>query len=105
MQLAIALRSGTLPVTLKVIEERTVGPQLGADSIRAGVIASIIAAVAVVVFMLVTYGRFGVYANFAVVMNIFVILGGDGDVQRHADLARHRRLRADRSAPRSTPTC
>ena len=74
-QLAIALRSGKLPVALKVIEERTVGPQLGADSIRAGIIASVIAAVAVVVFMLVTYGRFGVYASLAVVINIFVILG------------------------------
>jgi preprotein translocase subunit SecD len=73
-QLAIALRSGKLPVGLKVVEERTVGPQLGADSIHAGVIASVIASVAVIIFMLVTYGRFGVYANLAVVLNIFVIL-------------------------------
>jgi preprotein translocase subunit SecD len=73
-QLAIALQSGALPVTLKVVEERTVGPQLGQDSIHAGVTASIIAAVAIVVFMLVTYGRFGVYANIAVILNIFVIL-------------------------------
>ena len=73
-QLAIALRSGKLPFTLKVIEERTVGPQLGADSIHAGVIASVIASVAVIVFMFVTYGRFGAYANLAVVLNIFVIL-------------------------------
>jgi preprotein translocase subunit SecD len=73
-QLAIALRSGKLPVALKVIEERTVGPQLGADSIHAGVVASIIASAAVIIFMLVTYGRFGVYANMAVVLNIFVIL-------------------------------
>jgi len=73
-QLAIALRSGKLPVALKVIEERTVGPQLGADSIRAGVIASVIAAVAVAVFMFLSYGRFGIYANLAVTINIFVIL-------------------------------
>jgi preprotein translocase subunit SecD len=73
-QLAIALRSGKLPVNLKFIEERTVGPQLGAASIRAGVIASAIASVAVIVFMFVTYGRFGLYANLAVVLNIFVIL-------------------------------
>jgi preprotein translocase subunit SecD len=58
-----------------VIEERTVGPQLGADSIRAGIIASTIATVAVIIFMLVTYGRFGVYANLAVVINIFIIVG------------------------------
>ena len=74
-ELAIALRSGKLPVALKVVEERTVGADLGADSIRAGLIASIVATVAVVVFMLVTYGRFGVYANIAVVLNVLVILG------------------------------
>ncbi len=74
-QLAIALRSGKLPVALKVIEERTVGPQLGADSIRAGIMASAIAAAAVVIFMFLTYGRFGIYANCAVVINIFVIVG------------------------------
>ena len=72
--LAIQLGSGALQVPLKVIEERTVGPQLGADSIRAGVIASAVATAAVIVFMLVTYGRFGVYANLAVVLNIFLIL-------------------------------
>ena len=72
--LAIQLRSGKLPVPLKVIEERTVGPGLGADSIKAGVTASVIAALAVIVFMLVTYGRFGVYANLAVIVNIFIIL-------------------------------
>ncbi|OYX37146.1 preprotein translocase subunit SecD [Sphingomonas sp. 32-62-10] len=74
-QLALALRSGKLPVALKVVEERTVGPDLGADSIRYGITASIIAAAAVIVFMLVTYGRFGVYANIAVVINIVVIIG------------------------------
>lgn len=74
-QLAIALRSGKLPVKLNVVDERTVGPQLGADSIRAGLIASAIAAVAVIVFMFVSYGRFGIYANIAVVINVFVILG------------------------------
>ena len=73
-QLAIALQSGALPVALKVVEERTVGAQLGQDSIHAGVTASIIASLAVVLFMLITYGRFGVYANIAVILNIFVIL-------------------------------
>ncbi len=74
-QLAIELRSGKLPVALKVVEERTVGPDLGKDSIHEGIVASVIAAVAVIVFMLVTYGRFGFYADLAVVINIFVILG------------------------------
>ena len=74
-QLAIALRSGKLPVTLKVVEESTVGPDLGADSIRAGILASAVAVALVVAFMLVTYGQFGFYANLAVVINVFVILG------------------------------
>lgn len=73
-QLSIALRSGKLPVALTVVEERTVGPDLGADSIRKGVIASVIGTTAVLVLMLVTYGRFGVYANLALVANIFLIL-------------------------------
>jgi preprotein translocase subunit SecD len=73
--LAIALRSGKLPVALKVIEESTVGPDLGADSIRNGILASIVAVALVVAFMLVTYGRFGAYANLAVVINVLVILG------------------------------
>ena len=72
--LAIALRSGKLPVALKVIEESTVSAELGQDSVRAGVLASIIAVVAVVVFMFLTYGRFGLYANLAVVINVLIIL-------------------------------
>jgi preprotein translocase subunit SecD len=74
-QLAIALRSGKLPVALTVVEERTVGPGLGADSIRAGLIASVVAVVAVAAFMFLSYGRFGVYANIAVAINVLVILG------------------------------
>jgi preprotein translocase subunit SecD len=74
-ELAILLRSGKLPVELKVVEERTVGPDLGADSIRAGTIASIISVVAVAIFMLMTYGRFGVYANIALLLNAFLIIG------------------------------
>jgi preprotein translocase subunit SecD len=74
-ELAISLRSGRLPVELKVVEERTVGPDLGADSIRLGVIASIVATLAVMVFMLVTYGRFGVYAVIGLILNALMILG------------------------------
>ncbi|HKX22831.1 MAG TPA: protein translocase subunit SecD, partial [Rhizorhapis sp.] len=74
-ELAIALRSGKLPVALTVVEERTVGPDLGADSIRKGMLACVIATTAVLVFMLVTYGRFGLYANIALVVNIFLIIG------------------------------
>jgi preprotein translocase subunit SecD len=74
-QLAIALRSGALPVDLKVVEERTVGPDLGADSIRKGAIAMLVGTVAVVILILVTYGRFGVYADLALVVNVLMILG------------------------------
>ena len=74
-QLAIALRSGKLPIALKVIEESTVSPELGADSIHAGILASVVAVLLVVVFMVMTYGRFGIYANVAVVINVFVIVG------------------------------
>jgi len=73
--LAVQLRSGKLPVKLTVIEERTVGPELGADSIRLGAIASLVATVAVIVFMLVTYGRFGIYATIALILNALLILG------------------------------
>ncbi|MFP5329691.1 MAG: protein translocase subunit SecD [Alphaproteobacteria bacterium] len=74
--LAISLASGKLPVKLNVIEERTVGPDLGKDSIRKGVIASIIATAVVILFMLITYGRFGVYATAALVVNALLILAG-----------------------------
>jgi preprotein translocase subunit SecD len=73
--LAISLQSGSLPIALKTVEERTVGPGLGQDSIHKGIIASAIAVAAVVVFMFLTYGRFGLYADLAVVINVFVILG------------------------------
>jgi preprotein translocase subunit SecD len=73
--LAISLRSGKLPVDLKVVEERTVGPDLGADSIRLGVIAGTVGTALILVFMILTYGRFGVYADIALVLNVVLILG------------------------------
>lgn len=74
-QLAISLRSGKLPVKLTVVEERTVGPDLGADSIRKGVLACLVATGAVLIIMIVAYGRFGVYANIALTLNIVLIIG------------------------------
>lgn len=74
-QLAISLRSGALPVDLTVIEERTVGPDLGADSIRAGLIAMGIGTGLVLVLMFFTYGRFGLYADIALVLNVLMIMG------------------------------
>jgi preprotein translocase subunit SecD len=73
--LAVSLSSGKLPVKLNVIEERSIGPDLGKDSIHKGALASIVSVVAVIIFMLVTYGRFGVYANIALIVNAFLILG------------------------------
>ena len=73
--LAILLRSGKLPVELKVVEERTVGPDLGADSIRSGALASAVAVLAVATLMIATYGRFGVYSVIALILNIMLILG------------------------------
>jgi preprotein translocase subunit SecD len=74
-ELAISLASGELQVKLNFMEERTVGPELGKDSIRKGSIASIVATLAVVLFMLVTYGRFGVYATAGLIVNALLILG------------------------------
>jgi preprotein translocase subunit SecD len=73
--LAVSLASGKLPVKLNVIEERTVGPDLGKDSIQKGVVASIAATLGVIVFMLVTYGRFGVYTTYGLIVNALLILG------------------------------
>jgi preprotein translocase subunit SecD len=74
-QLAIALRSGALPVDLTVVEERTVGPDLGADSIQKGVVAMGVGTVLLMLFIFLTYGRFGVYANIALFINVLMILG------------------------------
>jgi preprotein translocase subunit SecD len=74
-QLAVSLASGKLPVTLNVIEERTVSAELGADSIKAGTIASIFATLAVIGLMVITYGRFGIYASIALLVNALMILG------------------------------
>jgi preprotein translocase subunit SecD len=73
--LAVQLRSGRLPVDLKFVQESSVGPELGADSIYWGTIASVAAVLAVIMFMLLTYGRFGVYATIGLVLNALMILG------------------------------
>jgi preprotein translocase subunit SecD len=72
--LAIALRSGRLPVDLTIVQEQSVGPELGRESIQKGVMAGIVATSLVLLFMLVTYGRFGVYADIALVLNALLIL-------------------------------
>ncbi|WP_333631756.1 protein translocase subunit SecD, partial [Agrobacterium cavarae] len=72
--LAVLLRAGALPATLTVVEERTVGPSLGSDSINAGLTASAIGAIGVVLFMFIFYGFFGLLANIALVINIVMLL-------------------------------
>jgi preprotein translocase subunit SecD len=72
--LAVLLRAGALPAPLTVIEERTVGPDLGADSIRAGAIALAVGFVLVVAWMFAFYGLFGVFANIALVVNMVLLL-------------------------------
>ncbi len=73
--LAILLRAGALPAPLTIIEERTVGPGLGQDSIAKGKISSYVGAAMVIAFMLATYGLFGLFANIAVAINVAMIFG------------------------------
>jgi SecD/SecF fusion protein len=72
--LAVLLRAGALPASLDIVEERSVGPSLGADSIKAGVTAGIIAGVLVVSFMVIAYGLFGVFANISLVLNVIIMV-------------------------------
>jgi preprotein translocase subunit SecD len=74
-RLAILLRAGALPAEITVLEQRTVGPELGADSIAAGELATAVALVAVMAFMIASYGLFGVFAVVALVINIVLIIG------------------------------
>ena len=72
--LAVLLRAGALPAPLQIVEERSVGPGLGADSIAAGKIASIIGMILVCIFMILIYGSFGVIANISLIANLFIIV-------------------------------
>lgn len=72
--LAVLLRAGALPAKMNFLEERTIGPELGQDSIDAGRLSSVIASVAVVAYMIASYGLFGVFASIAVMVNVVLIL-------------------------------
>jgi len=74
-QLAVLLRAGALPAGLEFLEERTIGPELGADSIEAGKLACIVAFVMVLAWMFASYGRFGLFANIALIVNVGLIFG------------------------------
>jgi preprotein translocase subunit SecD len=73
--LSMVLRSGALPASIKYLEERTVGPSLGADSIRSGVRAAIVGMLAVLVFMLIYYRGAGINADIALILNLIILLG------------------------------
>src|SRR5213082_867862 len=73
--LSILLNAGALPAALAVIEERTVGAELGADSVHAGAVASVVGVVLVIVFMVLFYGLFGVFADVAPMFNLYLMLG------------------------------
>src|SRR5581483_8932405 len=73
--LSMILRSGALPAGIKYLEERTVGPSLGTDSIRAGVEAAVIGMLAVLIFMLVYYRGAGINADVALILNLVILLG------------------------------
>jgi preprotein translocase subunit SecD len=74
--LALLLRAGALPAPLNVIEEKTVGPDLGADSIRSGILATLLSGLFVLIFMYLWYSSFGLIANLAVVVNIIFLIAG-----------------------------
>ncbi len=73
--LAILLRAGALPAELEFLEERTIGPELGQDSIDAGKVATMVAFAAVLVFMALSYGLFGLFANIALIINVGLLFG------------------------------
>ena len=74
--LAIALRAGALPAPVNILEERTVGPSLGTDSIRKGLISMCVGGILVIVFMIIYYRGSGVIADVALILNIIMIAGG-----------------------------
>jgi len=73
--LSMILNSGALPASIHYLEERTVGPSLGADSIRSGVTAAVVGMVAVLIFMLIYYRGAGINADLALIMNLIILLG------------------------------
>lgn len=74
-ELAVLLRAGALPAEMVFLEERTIGPELGADSIAAGETAALVAFAAVLIFMVLSYGLFGVFASVALILNVGLIFG------------------------------
>ena len=80
-ELSLILRAGALPAPLIVMEERSIGPGLGADSVAAGQIAAIVGLLLVIVYMILSYGTFGLLANIALTVNVILILGALSAIQ------------------------
>ena len=94
-ELAIVLRSGALPAPVEIIEERTVGPSLGRDSIRQGELSFVVGALAVLVFMALYYSGAGLLADFGLIAQHPAAGLRDGGAASDADATRNRRYRAD----------
>ena len=89
--LSLMLRTGALPASISYLETRTVGPSLGAASIRQGVLAAVAGMLAVMLFMLVYYKGAGINADLALMLNLLILLGFMGFSGRYADAAWYRR--------------
>ena len=74
--LAVVLRAGALPAPVKILEQRTVGPSLGKDSIQKGILASLVGGIGIVIFMILYYSFSGVIADIALMLNIILVLAG-----------------------------
>jgi len=74
-RVATLIQAGALPAALQILEQRSVGPELGAESVRAGSLALIIGFIGVVIYMILSYGRFGIYADLALIANVILIAG------------------------------
>jgi preprotein translocase subunit SecD len=92
--LAIVLRAGALPAPVNILEERTVGPSLGSDSIRQGIIATLIGTLFVIIFMIIYYRFAGSVADLALIINIFWCSAYPGCVSGNSDIAGYCRLTA-----------
>ncbi len=93
--LAIVLRSGSLPAPVKIIEQRTIGPSLGQDSIHKGIISILMSAIVVAIFMVIYYRYSGLVADSALILNVILTLAVPGSVPGDPDPSRHCRLSSD----------
>ena len=103
--LALLLRAGSLAAPMEIIQERTIGPSLGADNIKKGFHSVMYGFAAIMVFMCIYYALFGVFSSIALAVNLLLLVAILSMLQATLTLARHRGHGAGASAWRSTPTC